>query len=343
MRDAPCRFDVVEAEWRSRPHRACTWLRDAFRAGRLLTSAPRPASRVMTPARLPAASNWPTCSATACAATPASALGLRLRQLAARGAARRRRPAARRASRCWRWCAPAAATACRWSRAAAAPTPPARRCRWRAAWWCRSSAWTASSTSAPGDRCAVVEPGVLNGDLQPALAPHGLFWPPDPTSAAFSTRRRQPRLQCRRPARGEVRRQPRQRAGADRGHRRRRADYAAAPRRRRARPATTCTRLLVGTEGTLALIVEATLRLTPAPRARRALRALYRDVASAAQRGGAADGAAGDALDAGVHGRPLRCGWRAMSAAPTCRRAGALLMIEADGDRRPAAATTSRP
>ena len=39
----------------------------------------------------------------------------------------------------------------------------------------------------PGDRCAVVEPGVLNGDLQDALRPHGLFWPPDPTSAAFSS------------------------------------------------------------------------------------------------------------------------------------------------------------
>ena len=39
----------------------------------------------------------------------------------------------------------------------------------------------------PGDRVAVVQPGLLNGDLQAALAPHGLFWPPDPTSAAFST------------------------------------------------------------------------------------------------------------------------------------------------------------
>lgn len=40
---------------------------------------------------------------------------------------------------------------------------------------------------AAGDRLAVVEPGVLNGDLQRALAPHGAFWPPDPTSADFST------------------------------------------------------------------------------------------------------------------------------------------------------------
>jgi D-lactate dehydrogenase len=39
----------------------------------------------------------------------------------------------------------------------------------------------------PGDRCAVVEPGVLNGDLQRALRTHGLFWPPDPTSADYST------------------------------------------------------------------------------------------------------------------------------------------------------------
>src|SRR5579875_548016 len=39
----------------------------------------------------------------------------------------------------------------------------------------------------PGDRLAIVEPGVLNADLQRALAPHGLFWPPDPTSAPYCT------------------------------------------------------------------------------------------------------------------------------------------------------------
>ncbi|MGV3683342.1 MAG: FAD-binding oxidoreductase, partial [Acidovorax sp.] len=37
-------------------------------------------------------------------------------------------------------------------------------------------------------------------------------------------------------------------------------------------------RLLVGSEGTLAVIVEATLRLVPLPEARRSLRAVYRDV-----------------------------------------------------------------
>jgi D-lactate dehydrogenase len=42
-------------------------------------------------------------------------------------------------------------------------------------------------------------------------------------------------------------------------------------------------RLLIGSEGGLALVVEATLRLTPKPAASRMLRALYRDVESAAE------------------------------------------------------------
>src|SRR6185437_294184 len=37
----------------------------------------------------------------------------------------------------------------------------------------------------PDNRLVVVEPGVLNGDLQQALAPHGFFWPPDPSSAPW--------------------------------------------------------------------------------------------------------------------------------------------------------------
>ena len=37
------------------------------------------------------------------------------------------------------------------------------------------------------NRLAVVEPGVLNGDLQAALAERGFFWPPDPTSSPYCT------------------------------------------------------------------------------------------------------------------------------------------------------------
>jgi D-lactate dehydrogenase len=69
----------------------------------------------------------------------------------------------------------------------------------------------------PGDRCAVVEPGVLNGDLQAALQSHSLFWPPRSDQRCFQYGWRQPSLQRRRPARREVRREPRQRARTD-GH-----------------------------------------------------------------------------------------------------------------------------
>ncbi|AZC13392.1 FAD-linked oxidase C-terminal domain-containing protein [Microbacterium sp. ABRD28] len=37
------------------------------------------------------------------------------------------------------------------------------------------------------DLIAVVEPGILNADLNAALAPHGLWWAPDPASRAIST------------------------------------------------------------------------------------------------------------------------------------------------------------
>lgn len=39
----------------------------------------------------------------------------------------------------------------------------------------------------PADRVAVVEPGILNGDLNRALAEHGLWWAPDPASKEISS------------------------------------------------------------------------------------------------------------------------------------------------------------
>jgi D-lactate dehydrogenase (quinone) len=43
------------------------------------------------------------------------------------------------------------------------------------------------------------------------------------------------------------------------------------------------TRLLIGSEGTLAITVDATLKLTPLPEARRTLQAIYRDIHGAAE------------------------------------------------------------
>ena len=39
----------------------------------------------------------------------------------------------------------------------------------------------------PDDLLAVVEPGIINAELNDALAPHGLWWAPDPASRAIST------------------------------------------------------------------------------------------------------------------------------------------------------------
>ncbi len=39
----------------------------------------------------------------------------------------------------------------------------------------------------PADLLAVVEPGIINSDLNDALRPHGVWWAPDPASRAIST------------------------------------------------------------------------------------------------------------------------------------------------------------
>lgn len=183
----------------------------------------------------------------------------------------------------------------------------------------------------PGDRCAVVEPGVLNGDLQRALQPHALFWPPDPTSADYSTIGGN--LACNAGGPRAVK------YGASRDNVLALSAVTGAGELIHCGSATTkgatgydLQRLLVGSEGTLALIVEATLKLTPAPAQRRAMRALYRDVASAA------------AAIARLMAQPVTPSMlefmdgdcvrlaREVGGADIPVDAGALLMIEADGD-----------
>jgi D-lactate dehydrogenase len=188
----------------------------------------------------------------------------------------------------------------------------------------------------PGDRCAIVEPGVLNGDLQRALRPHGLFWPPDPTSADFSTVGGN--LACNAGGPRAVK------YGASRDNVLALTAVTGAGQLIHCGSATTkgatgydLQRLLVGSEGTLALIVEATLKLAPAPDARAALRATYRDVDAAAAAvarlmaqpttpsmlefmDGLALGLARDRMRAQA------------GASDLPDDAGALLMIEADGD-----------
>jgi D-lactate dehydrogenase len=183
---------------------------------------------------------------------------------------------------------------------------------------------------APEDRLAVVEPGLLNGDLQLAAKSHALFWPPDPTSAAYSSVGGN--IACNAGGPRAVK------YGACRDNVLGVAAVTGAGELIRCGGATSkaasgydFTRFIVGSEGTLALIVEATLALRPLPSARRALRALYADVETAA--------AAVARLMAGPHtpsmlefmdGECVRLA-RAIGGADI-PAAGALLMIEADGD-----------
>lgn len=134
----------------------------------------------------------------------------------------------------------------------------------------------------PGDRLIEVEAGVLNGEVQAEAAKHGLFWAPDPTSAGYSTVGGN--LGCS--------------AGGPRA-----VKYGTARDNTLGLRAVTgegrtlmtgctttkgvvgydLTRLIVGSEGTLAVITEATLKLLPKPELTRTLRACYRDVLSAAR------------------------------------------------------------
>ena len=181
----------------------------------------------------------------------------------------------------------------------------------------------------PGDRCAVVEPGVLNGDLQQALMPHGLFWPPDPSSfeicsigGNLATNAGGPRAVKYGTSRDNV-------LGL--------AAVTGAGELIRCGGAYTkdatgydLTHLIVGSEGTLALIVEATLKLAPRPNAQAGLRVLYRDAAAAA------------AAVSRIMARPTTptmLEFMDRSAIALIRRngsdvpeAGAMLLVEADGD-----------
>ncbi|SDD58822.1 FAD-binding oxidoreductase [Aquimonas voraii] len=132
------------------------------------------------------------------------------------------------------------------------------------------------------DRYAVVEPGVLNGDLQAALSPLGFFWPPDPTSAPYSTIGGN--LACNAGGPRAVK------YGACRDNvlALRAVDGSGCAFRCGAPTSKGAvgfdlSRLLIGSEGTLALITEATLKLTPLPPLRRGLRLIYADIVAAAQ------------------------------------------------------------
>jgi D-lactate dehydrogenase len=133
----------------------------------------------------------------------------------------------------------------------------------------------------PANRVIVAEPGVLNQTVQNSAKPHGFFWPPDPSSAAYSSIGGNLATSAGGPHAVKY--------GTTRDH----VLGVKAVTGKGEAIKTGCyttkgvvgydlTRLLIGSEGTLAVITEATLKLTPLPQAIGGLTAHFRDAASCA-------------------------------------------------------------
>ncbi len=178
-----------------------------------------------------------------------------------------------------------------------------------------------------GDRAAVVQPGLLNGELQLALQPEGLFWPPDPTSAPYCSIGGN--LACNAGGPRAVK------YGASRDNVLGLSAVTGAGELVTIGAATSksssgydLSRLIVGSEGTLALIVEATLKLTPLALMRRVLRALYRDAGSAAA--AVARIMSQPATPSMLEFLDARCLALVRAAGVDLPAAGAMLLVEAD-------------
>lgn len=183
----------------------------------------------------------------------------------------------------------------------------------------------------PANRFIEVEAGMSNQAVQDKASDAKLFWPPDPTSSAYCTVGGNVALNAAGP---------------------RAVKYGATRENVLGLTAVTgtgaiihtggittknavgydFTRLLIGSEGTLAVVTQAILKLTPAPVSRRTLQATYRDIASAT------------AAVVAIMNQPVTpCALEFMDRASIGMirdyskinlpsEAGALLIIEVDGD-----------
>lgn len=134
----------------------------------------------------------------------------------------------------------------------------------------------------PADQVAVVQPGVVTADLQAAAQAKGLFYPPDPASVSFCT------------IGGNLAENSGGLRAVKYGVTR---DYVlglqavlmdgrvlrTGGRTMKSVVGYDLTRLLVGSEGTLAVITEATLKLLPLPEAKATVSALFASLETACQ------------------------------------------------------------
>jgi D-lactate dehydrogenase len=133
----------------------------------------------------------------------------------------------------------------------------------------------------PQNRFARVEPGVLNQTLQDALAEQGFFWPPDPTSAASCTIGGNLAYNSAGPRAVKY--------GTPRENTLGMTLVTGAGEVFKTGVFTTkgvvgydLTRLIIGSEGTLGLVTEATLKIQPLAEAKRTMQAGFSSINAAA-------------------------------------------------------------
>ena len=182
----------------------------------------------------------------------------------------------------------------------------------------------------PANRLIIVQPGVTNRQVQEAAAVHGFFWGPDPTSAAFCSVGGNLAYNSAGPRAVKY--------GTTRDNVLGLTAISGKGERLVCGTSTTkgvvgydFTRLLIGSEGTLGVITEAILKLTPLPETKQTIQAIYSSMAAAA------------AAVSRIMAQPMTpCALefidhkaiemvREYSTAELPDNAGALLMIEADG------------
>jgi len=182
----------------------------------------------------------------------------------------------------------------------------------------------------PADGVAVVEPGVITADLDAAARRHGLFYPPDPASHRISTiggniATNAGGLRCVKY--GVTRESVLALDVVLPGGRLLRTGH----RSIKGVAGLDLTSLFVGSEGTLGVVVGATLRLRPVPAAEATLVGLFPDVASAAA-GVAALGTAPVAPSVcELLGETVVASLRKRSPLPVLRAGEVLLLVQTDG------------
>jgi len=183
----------------------------------------------------------------------------------------------------------------------------------------------------PANRYIVVEPGVTNQQVQDAVKDHGFFWPPDPTSSAYCSVGGNLAYNSAGPRTVKYG-TPRENTFGLRAVTGLAEEIRTGVYTSKGVVGYDITRLLIGSEGTLAVITEATLKLTPLAESKRTMQVIYTDIESAAKAVSAimAQPIIPCALEF-IDGKAIDM-IRDYSDITFPENAGAMLMIEVDGE-----------